>query len=364
MVLRDGVRHLLEEDRLADARRRDDETALAEADRREEIDHAHRRLARRRLEDDAARGKGRHEVLEVDDTRGLARRLAVHRHDVAEREEAVLVARIADRPHHGVARAERMAADLLLGNEHVFRAGEEVRLRAAEETVALLHDLEAARGHHGPAAVEVTADRAEDDLVALHRAKVFRVRVRPHLRDDVRIVPGMDVLKVVLRQVGIARYRGGGRRKVLRNLEGRTPVALRRHLNMLAAVLEVRTVPVALCGACQPFHPPTLPIAHRLFARRRNRGLRRDRLLLIFGRRFRRRFLLLCACWLLSGLRLGRRLRCCFLLLCACSLRSRSRLRLGRGCLRLGGRTGGQLGLGRTTTLLLRRGGLCGDGPF
>ena len=276
VVLRDGIRHLLKEDRLADARRRNDKAALTEANRREEVHHAHRRLARRRLEDDAARGERGREVFEVDDTRGLAGRLAVHRHDVAERKKTILVARVADRAHHGVARAERMAADLLLRDEHVLGTGEEVRLRAAEEAVSFLHDFKAARGHHGAAAVEVAADRAEDDFVALHRAKVLGVRVRPHLRDDFAVVPGMDVLEIVLGQVGVARHGGNWRRKILRHLIGRAAVALRRHLDMLAAVFEVRTIPVALRGARQPFHPPTLAVAHRLLARWRDGRLRRN----------------------------------------------------------------------------------------
>ena len=265
MVLRDGVRHLLEKDRLADARRCHDEAALSEADWREEVHHAHRRLARRRLKDDAARRECWREVFEVDDTRGLAGRLAVHRHDAAERKEAVLVARVANRAHHGVARAECVAANLLLGDEHVLGAGEEVRLRAAEETVAFLHDFQTARGHHGAATIQVGTNRAEDDLVALHRAEVLRVCVRPHLRHNVGVVPCVDVLKIVLGQIWVARHGGDWRRKVLRHLVCRTPVTLRRRRE-LAATLEVRTISVALRGACQPFHAAALAVAHRLFA--------------------------------------------------------------------------------------------------
>ena len=376
MVLRDGVRHLLQKDRLADARRRDDETALPEADWRKEIDHAHREFARRRLKDDAARGECRHEVFEVDDSRRLAGRLAVHRHDVAEREEPVLVARVADRAYDGVARTERVATNLLLGDEHVFGAGEEVRLRAAEEAVALLHNLQAAGGHHGAAAVEIAADRTEDDFVALHRAEVLGVRVRPHLRDDLAVVPGMDVLKVVLRQVGVARHGGNGGRKILRNLKGRASVALRQHLDMLAA-LEVRPVPVTLRGARKPFHTTPLPIAHRLFARRRNGGLCRRRhfweSLACRGRsgrgarclsRSRHGFFRLYACCRLSGLRRGRACRgrsgrgarclrwsrCGFLWLhTCCRLRA---LQRGR---RRPRRTRSQLRLCGTATFLLGR---------
>ena len=269
VVLRDGVRHLLEKNRLAHARRRDDEPALAEANRGEEVHDAHRHLARRRLKDDAARGEGRNKVLEMDDSRRFAGRLAVHRHNVAEREETVLVARVADRALHRVARAERMATNLLEGDEHVLGAGEEVRLRAAEEAVAFLHHFQTPRGHHGAAAVKVAANRAEDDLMALHRTKFLGVGVRPHFRHDLAVVPRMDVLKAVLRQVGVARHGGYGRREVLRHLGRRTPVALWLHrAAMLAHALEIGTVPVALRGTREPFQAAALPVAQRLLAGR------------------------------------------------------------------------------------------------
>ena len=83
MVLADRVGHLLEEHGLADARRRDDEAALPEADRREEVDDARGVFLRGRLEDDAPGREGRRQVLEVDHARGDGGLLAVHRHDVA-----------------------------------------------------------------------------------------------------------------------------------------------------------------------------------------------------------------------------------------------------------------------------------------
>ena len=373
MVLGDGVRHLLEQDGLADARRRDDEPALAKADRREKIHHAHRHLARRRLKDDAACGEGRREVLEVDDARRLAGRLAVHRHDVAKRKEAILVARVADRALHGVARAKRMAANLLEGNEHVLGTGEEVRLRAAEETVAFLDHFQTPRRHHGAAAVEVTANRPEDDLVAFHRAEILRICVRPHLCHDLAVVPRMNVLKAVLREVGVARHGGNGGRKVLRHLGRRTPIALRLHRTaVLAHALEIGTVPVALRGACEPFHATTLAVAHRLLARRGNGGLCRDwsggsgrfsfgcnKLRLsrrsgggdgfcCFGRNKLRLSRFGHWCRLCFGLRS----RCRFLPLCAGSWLSG--LRHGRGFRFRRGSASTKFGLGRTAALFLR----------
>ena len=179
----------------------------------------------------------------MDNAGGLARRLAVHRDDIAQNEVAVLVARVADRALHDVARTERVAADLLLRDEDVLRAGEEVRLRAAQEAVAFLLDLQASRRRDGAAAREIVADGREDDLVALHRAEVLGVRVRHHALDDRPVVPAVDVLQPVLGQIGIARH-AGRRRLVARLLVlvtrvQRTAVTLRVRRTTVEAVVGV-----------------------------------------------------------------------------------------------------------------------------
>jgi hypothetical protein len=77
-VLRDGVRHVLHEDGLAGARRGDNQAALAEADRRDDVHHAHGDiLLPRHLEQDALERVIRDEFLERRDL-GDFRRLAAH----------------------------------------------------------------------------------------------------------------------------------------------------------------------------------------------------------------------------------------------------------------------------------------------
>ncbi len=84
-ILRDGVRHVLHEDRLARARRRDDEAALTEADRRDDVRHAHRNVLQALdLEPDALERIVRHEFLEGLNLQDLARILA---HDFADRDD-------------------------------------------------------------------------------------------------------------------------------------------------------------------------------------------------------------------------------------------------------------------------------------
>ena len=155
VVFGDGVRHLLHQDRLARAGRGHDQPALAEADGREDVYDARRKLARHGLEYYAAVGEQRREVFEMHHARRLGRRLAVDLVHVAEGEEAVAVAGVAHGAFHDVAGAQAVAADLLLRHEDVFGTGDEVRLGRAQEAVAVLHRLQHAGRGHGAAAAEV-----------------------------------------------------------------------------------------------------------------------------------------------------------------------------------------------------------------
>jgi hypothetical protein len=100
MVGRDGVREPLEDQRLAGARRRDDQAALAEADRRDQVDHARDevvgRLRAARLELELAIGVDRRERLEVDERREVGRRLLGDLLDAQQREVALVALRPAD----------------------------------------------------------------------------------------------------------------------------------------------------------------------------------------------------------------------------------------------------------------------------
>ena len=209
VVLGNRIGHLLEKNRLADARRRDNEAALSEADRREEVDDARRELLRVGLEDDAPRRERGGQVLEVYDAGGDGRLLAVDRRDVAEAEESVAVARIADRAFHYVARPECMAADLLLRDEDVLGVCEEVVLRGPQEAVPFADDLKAAGGENRAAIREIPAYRGEDELVLAVGAELLGIGARHHALDYLRRSPRLDVGEAVLREIRIAvRVRG------------------------------------------------------------------------------------------------------------------------------------------------------------
>src|SRR5450830_748246 len=75
VVLRDGVRHRLQEKSLARLRGRDDQAALTPADRRHEIQDAAGDLVRRRFHSEPPVGVDRHALVELDVLAAIVRRL-------------------------------------------------------------------------------------------------------------------------------------------------------------------------------------------------------------------------------------------------------------------------------------------------
>ena len=99
---------------------------------------------------------------------------------------------------------ERMTEESALRHEHVLRIREEVVLRRTEEAMAFADDLKAARGDDGATRCEILADRGEDELVLAVGAEFLRIGAGHHAVDDLLRRPGLDVLELVLGQVGIA----------------------------------------------------------------------------------------------------------------------------------------------------------------
>src|SRR5262249_39642734 len=101
----------LQQHGLAGARRRDDQAALAFADRRPQI-HDPRRDAVRRLERDPLLRIERREVLEEQLVARLLRRLEVDRLDLDQREVALAFLRRPDLTRYRVAGLQIELADL------------------------------------------------------------------------------------------------------------------------------------------------------------------------------------------------------------------------------------------------------------
>ena len=170
---------VLQHHRLAGARRRDDQRALALADRRDQVDHPRRVVLARALRDrlevlhfhlQPLIGIERRQVVEVDAVAHGFRRLEIDRVDLQQREIALAVLRRADLAFDRVAGAQAEAAHLAGADIDVVRAGQVVGFRAAQEAEAVGQDFERAFAVDGLVVLgEVLQDREHHVLLAQGR---------------------------------------------------------------------------------------------------------------------------------------------------------------------------------------------------
>src|SRR4051794_32162740 len=130
VVARDRIGDRLQDQGLAGLRRRDDEPALAFADRRDEVDEPVRHRVRLGLQAQPLLGIERRQLAELGPAPGVVRRGAVDRVEADESVELLLpllrlaLALGADRADHGVALAQAVALDLAERDVDVVRAGQ------------------------------------------------------------------------------------------------------------------------------------------------------------------------------------------------------------------------------------------------
>jgi hypothetical protein len=155
MILDDRVRDLLEDGGLTGLRRRDDQTALSHADRRHEIDDAHREVALFVLQVQPMLRIARAQVVERDAVLRLVRIVAVDVLDLEEREIALALLRGPHLAEDRVTGAQVEALDLRGTDVDVVGPVQVVPVLRAQEAVAFGQDL---RGR--PARAEPRRNRA------------------------------------------------------------------------------------------------------------------------------------------------------------------------------------------------------------
>jgi hypothetical protein len=144
----DAVGDVLQQHRLAGARRRHDQAALPLADRRQEVHDAARQVVAVGLEIQLFLRIERREVLEEDLFLGLLRRLEVDRLDLDQREVALAVLRRPDDARHGIAGVEVELADLRRRHVDVVGARQVVVVGRAQEAEAVGQRFEHALREH------------------------------------------------------------------------------------------------------------------------------------------------------------------------------------------------------------------------
>jgi hypothetical protein len=139
MIFYDGIGDVLEEGRLAGARRGDDEAALAFADRRHEVHDAGRVTVGNGLETETFGGADDGELLEEGEVAVIGGLVSV---DGGEAEHLKAAIAAADFAFDPMAVAKGEAADDLGGDEDVSGALDEVALGIAKEAESLAGDFD------------------------------------------------------------------------------------------------------------------------------------------------------------------------------------------------------------------------------
>ena len=165
MIGGDRVGDALQQHRLAGARRRNDQAALALADRRQQVHHAAGVVVARGFELEPLVGIERRQVVEEDLVAGFLGRLEVDRVDLDQREVALAFLGRADLAGDGVAGAQVEAADLRGRDVDVVGAGQVVVLGRAQEAEAVGQALEHAFGEDQAALFGLRLQDLEDQLL-------------------------------------------------------------------------------------------------------------------------------------------------------------------------------------------------------
>ena len=182
VVLRHRLGDALQQHRLAGARRRDDQPALAPADRRHQV-HDPAESCRARLEDEALLRIERRQVLEEQLVARLLGRLEVDRLDLDQREVALPFLRRPDLARDGVAGLQIELADLRRRDVDVVGARQVVVVGRAEEAEAVGQHLEHAFREDEPALLGLRLEDLEDQLLLAHAGRAGDVQVLGDLRE-------------------------------------------------------------------------------------------------------------------------------------------------------------------------------------
>jgi len=176
MVVHDRLRDVLQHHRLAGLRLRDDESALAFADRRDQIEDAPGDVFGRSvaaLEMKGLAREQRRQVFEQDLVLRHLRRFAVDVIDLEQRKVALAFFRRADAAGDVVAGTQIETTDLRGRHVDIVRAGEVRLVRTAQEAEAILQDFQNAFAVDAAAGACMRLQDQEDDVLLARAGDAF-----------------------------------------------------------------------------------------------------------------------------------------------------------------------------------------------
>ena len=181
MILRDRVRHLVEQDRLSGARRRNDDSALTLPDRRHEIHDAHAEIAIGRLEAQPLIRILRPEVVERHAVLRLLRIVAVYALDLEQREIPLPRLGWTNLASHIIPSAQPEALDLRRRDVDVVRTRQVAPILAAQKAVALGKNLEYAVAVEHDVGLEKILLDLEDEILLPETRRAVDLEAVGHL---------------------------------------------------------------------------------------------------------------------------------------------------------------------------------------
>ena len=179
----DGIGDGLQHHRLAGARRRDDQSALALADGAKHVEHAAGEVFFGGLEANALLRIERREIVEENLVARDFGIFEIDRFDFNQREVALAVFRRANLAGNGVAGAQVEFADLRRRDVDIVRAGEVVVFGRAEETETVGEAFENALGEDEAVLFGLSAEDLEDQFLLAHAGGAGDIELLGDLRE-------------------------------------------------------------------------------------------------------------------------------------------------------------------------------------
>ncbi len=175
IVVQRGLGHLLHEDRLAGARRTDDQPALPESHRHDHVDDARFDIGRRVLHHHTLIGVQGRQVVEEDLARQQVGILVVDRLHAQQGEVALVLLGRPNLTRYRRPRAQPKTPNLAGRHVDIVGAGQVVVVRTAQEAETVGQDLQRSFPVHQPIELHAFLENLENQVLPLHAGIVDEV---------------------------------------------------------------------------------------------------------------------------------------------------------------------------------------------
>ena len=190
---------LLQKNRLTRPRRSHDQTTLALADRRNQVDHARAEFLGCRLQNKPLLGVKRSKIAEYHLFRKTIRLLIVDRLYTKQCEILLALLRGADLARYAVAAAQSESTDLRRRNVNIVRRREVIVIRAPQETEPVRQNLENAVAVHQAVLLDALFEYLKDQLLL----RQTHVVLNAFLLGQLMQITGLEILQVLQVQIAL-----------------------------------------------------------------------------------------------------------------------------------------------------------------